>query len=434
MLSASQRHLDSGAHRRGAGQLDEAAARVPPRQRVRSAEPADRRQGHRARAPDSAIRSRPPRPADNLAQLRAEAARQAAPPPLFNLTTVLPGIRFNNASLRDILNSIGMSTGINVTFDNTFQDRHVLGPARQRHARGSAERRSWRPTSCSTRWSARAASSSFPTTSRSAGSTRSRSIRTFSISHADATELAQLDQHRHPRRRRPGAADGGRQQDRQHHDRPRHHERDGDHRADRRVERQSARRGDGRRADPRGQPVADQAVRPRPRATTRSATVFSPEADPRGTSVTGGGGTASTGTTLAPRPFNANTVSRGINTSDFYLAVPSAVVRFLETDSEIEARRQAAAARRRGSEADAQPRRGSAGALDHLHAGGAGRRDLQPADLVHLPAGRRQRRDHAARHLRRRHHPGAADREQHARRGPERRRPEPAVVHLAQGA
>jgi len=59
--------------------------------------------------------------------------------------------------------------------------------------------------------------------------------------------------------------------------------------------------------------------------------VFSPEVDPR---VAGGGGTTENGTTLNPRPFNLNTVSRGISTSDFYLAVPSAVVRFLETDSE----------------------------------------------------------------------------------------------------
>ncbi len=59
--------------------------------------------------------------------------------------------------------------------------------------------------------------------------------------------------------------------------------------------------------------------------------VFSPEVDPR---VAGGGGTTDNGTTLNPRPFNLNTVSRGISTSDFYLAVPSAVVRFLETDSE----------------------------------------------------------------------------------------------------
>src|SRR6185436_6061733 len=59
--------------------------------------------------------------------------------------------------------------------------------------------------------------------------------------------------------------------------------------------------------------------------------VFSPEVDPR---VAGGGGTTDNGTTLNPRPFNLNTVSRGISTSDFYLSVPSAVVRFLESDSE----------------------------------------------------------------------------------------------------
>jgi general secretion pathway protein D len=34
-----------------------------------------------------------------------------------------------------------------------------------------------------------------------------------------------------------------------------------------------------------------------------------------------------------PPPFNLNTISQGINTADFYLTVPTAVVRFLETDS-----------------------------------------------------------------------------------------------------
>ena len=31
--------------------------------------------------------------------------------------------------------------------------------------------------------------------------------------------------------------------------------------------------------------------------------------------------------------FNLNTISRGVSTSDFYLAVPTAIVRFLETDT-----------------------------------------------------------------------------------------------------
>ena len=36
----------------------------------------------------------------------------------------------------------------------------------------------------------------------------------------------------------------------------------------------------------------------------------------------------------SPPPFNLNTISRGISTADFYLAVPTAIVRFLETDTQ----------------------------------------------------------------------------------------------------
>src|SRR6185503_334007 len=63
-------------------------------------------------------------------------------------------------------------------------------------------------------------------------------------------------------------------------------------------------------------------------------TVFSPTADPTGTTASAGGGTATTNTTLSPQPFNVNAVSRGINTADFWAAVPSAAVRFLESDTE----------------------------------------------------------------------------------------------------
>ena len=55
-------------------------------------------------------------------------------------------------------------------------------------------------------------------------------------------------------------------------------------------------------------------------------TVFSPESRP-GTAT---GGTGGTTTSL----FNLNTISQGISTADFYLAVPQAVVRFLESDSQ----------------------------------------------------------------------------------------------------
>ena len=52
---------------------------------------------------------------------------------------------------------------------------------------------------------------------------------------------------------------------------------------------------------------------------------FSPEAAPPNTS--------GTIPPTAPPPFNLNTISQGISTSDFYLTVPTAFLRFLETDS-----------------------------------------------------------------------------------------------------
>ncbi|HLQ43867.1 MAG TPA: type II and III secretion system protein, partial [Planctomycetaceae bacterium] len=61
--------------------------------------------------------------------------------------------------------------------------------------------------------------------------------------------------------------------------------------------------------------------------------IFSPELAPPGAA----GGAPTTGTTTTTsdaRPFNLNTISQGVSTADFYLAVPQAIVRFLETDSQ----------------------------------------------------------------------------------------------------
>ena len=52
--------------------------------------------------------------------------------------------------------------------------------------------------------------------------------------------------------------------------------------------------------------------------------LFSPEVAPPNTS----------GSTGSPPPFNLNTISQGVSTADFYLSVPTAVVRFLATDSQ----------------------------------------------------------------------------------------------------
>lgn len=61
---------------------------------------------------------------------------------------------------------------------------------------------------------------------------------------------------------------------------------------------------------------------------------FSPEGAP-GAASTGTGTGTTTGTTTASQGlFNLNTLSHGINTADFYLSVPSYVVRFLESDTQ----------------------------------------------------------------------------------------------------
>ncbi len=54
--------------------------------------------------------------------------------------------------------------------------------------------------------------------------------------------------------------------------------------------------------------------------------VFSPEARPTPAPATGG--------TVGVPPFNLNTISRGVSAADFYLSVPTAIIRFLETDSQ----------------------------------------------------------------------------------------------------
>jgi general secretion pathway protein D len=57
--------------------------------------------------------------------------------------------------------------------------------------------------------------------------------------------------------------------------------------------------------------------------------IFSPEVAPTVTPGTGGSGSS-----ISVPPFNLNTISRGVSAADFYLSVPTAIIRFLETDSQ----------------------------------------------------------------------------------------------------
>ena len=331
MLTASQQHLDAARIAEVRGIVDEALREY---RRASEFDPPNRQIAGKVTELERKLRDQAEAtaPRNNLQQLRAEAARQSTPQPLFNLSTVLPGIRFNNTGLREILNSIGMTSGVNVTYDNTFQDRMytvqldnvTLEEAlNQILAANQLFYKVISPRSIIV----------VPDNVQKRGQYEEQAIRTFPISHADATELAQLIN-------TIIRVGGGQVQPMV-------------------VANKTANTVTVRATtnvmsiieriveqndNPRAEVVVDVQILEVNRSRTKQfgldlgdysvSVVFSPDADARGTTAAAGGGTASTATTLQARPFNANTISRGVNTTDFYLAVPSAVIRFLETDSE----------------------------------------------------------------------------------------------------
>jgi general secretion pathway protein D len=121
MYSASVDHLDRARLAEARGQLDEAL-----REYRRSSEfdPSNRQIANKVLTLERSIRDQieasKPRPTPQ--QMR-DATRAGAAPPLFNFNTVVQPIRFQQASLRDIFSAIGEATGINVTYDSTYQDR-----------------------------------------------------------------------------------------------------------------------------------------------------------------------------------------------------------------------------------------------------------------------------------------------------------------------
>ena len=64
--------------------------------------------------------------------------------------------------------------------------------------------------------------------------------------------------------------------------------------------------------------------------------VFSPETPPGAGTGTGGETGGGTGQATTSGLFNLNSISQGINTADFYVGVPSWIIRFLESDSSSE--------------------------------------------------------------------------------------------------
>ena len=326
MINASHQHLNQAQLAEARGELEEALREY---RRASDFDPPNRQLAAKVMDIERRIRDQyEAQPPNNIAQLR-EQARQAGPPPLIKLNEVLPEVRFNNTSIRDILNTIANITGINVTYDRDYQDRAytvlLTGVTLEQALNQilSANQLFYKVLNQNTIMV-------IPDNAQKRANYEEQVIRTFYISHADATELSQMintiirvpamavqpmiapNKTNNTITIRATTAVAGI--------------------IEKMIEANDK---------PRAEIVIDVQIlevsRERAKmfgldlSSYQINAIFSPEADPRVTATAGG----STATSLNTQPnFNLNTISRGVSTADFYLAVPSAIVRFLETDSD----------------------------------------------------------------------------------------------------
>jgi type II secretory pathway component GspD/PulD (secretin) len=314
MLAAANMYAERGRQFEAADQLDEALRAY---RKAQEFEPSNRQLSAKAGELERTLRDRleaaQPRP--EIERLRQQARR--SPEPMLNPSNPEPlVVNFVNTSLRDILTFVGSYSGINVTFDRDFQDRTIT-----LKLEGVSLEEALQQIMIANQLFYRVLNDR--TIIVAADNTQKRTqyeeqvIRTFFVSHADATELTQMLLQV---LRVAGMA----------------------------IQPQVIPNKTANTLTIRGTaPVLDIAERlieanDKPRAEVMvdvqilevsreraknygldlgsysAALAFSPEAAPGADST----------------QFNLNTISQGISTADFYLSVPSAVVRFLETDSQ----------------------------------------------------------------------------------------------------
>lgn len=262
-----------------------------------------------------------PRPA--IEHLR-EQARKATGEPTLNPASRDPlVVKFVNQPVRDILNFIGTATGINVAYDSAYQDRSytvdVSGVTLEQalHQILTANGLFFKVLNERTIMV-------IPETTAKRVAYEEQAIRTFYLSHADATEMVTLlntvVRIASPIQPVFGA-----------------------NKANNTVTArgtvamlQIAERVIEANDRPRAEIVVDLEILEVNRTRAKQYgidlsefalnMIFSPESRPD-SSGTGGSGSSSP-------PFNVNTVSAGVSAADFYMSMPSAILRFLESDSE----------------------------------------------------------------------------------------------------
>ena len=325
MINASVQHLDQARLLEARGQIEDALREY---RRASQYDPSNRQIAGKAVEMERRIRDavEAARPLPTIQQLQQSV--QQNPEPLLNPASNDPiDVVFNNASLRDILNSLGMSAGINVTFERDYQDRSYTV-----QMRGVTFQKALDQIFAGNPLFYKAINERtilvIPDNTQKRALYSKQVIRTFFVSHADATEVAQI---LNVVIRIPALAVA-----------PQIVANKTNNTITVRatanivaiIERVIE-----QNDNPKAEIVIDIQILEVNRSRAKQfgidlseysiGGVFSPESDPRGTT----GGTATVSTFL-PQPFNLNTVTRGVSTVDFYLGVPSAVVQFLESDSE----------------------------------------------------------------------------------------------------
>lgn len=342
MLAASRNHLERAKELEANDQLDAARGEY----RLASEfDPSNRQAAAKVASLDQTIRERVeatrPRPA--IEGMRARA-RAASAEPILNPASREPlNLRFNNASLRDILNFISSATGINVTYDRDVTDR----PATVQ-LDGVTLEQALQQILTVNQLAYKVLSDRsiliFPDTPPKHTQYDEQVVRTFYISHADVTELTQLLS---SIIRLPGI--------------PIQPVIQFNKTANTIVVRGTSAVVDiieriiSQNDKPRAEIVFDIEILEVDRARVKQfglnlteyalGGMLSPEAAPGGvaatpatgngttTQTTAGGGSTNPSGVRSPNPFNFNTISRGVSTSDVYLAIPAAFVRFLESDT-----------------------------------------------------------------------------------------------------
>ena len=405
MLAASRAHLDKARDFEQKDQLEAALGEYKQAERIRPEQPAGDVEGRRAGSDDPRSHRSVAAEAADSADARAGArrVRRADPQPGVARAAQHPLQQREPARHPELHRQ---STGINISYD-----REVAGSPTTVQLDGVTLEQALNQIMTMNQLSYKVVSERsifvFPDTAPKHAQYDEQVVRTFYLSHADATEVTQILS---TIIRLPGIAVQPAivgQQDGQHDHGPRHELRRADHREDHRAERQAARRDRRRRRDPRSRPVAREELRPQPVGVRARHRVLAggvaerhDDHHDRPATTTGGRRRPPRGhrpaerrevaAALQPEHDLARRQHGGLlpRRADRHRALP-------RDRHAHQGHREAAAPRRRGHQADAEARPADSDHLDQLHADCHRRRGRQPAQLVSVQGRRREHRHDA---------------------------------------